>query len=120
MKLLIASIFLFTQISYANCEKPVTYLKEGQSAPCLGYLFTAEKEKEVRADSLKLQTQTELVTKQDELINVLNQRVYIAGVTNENLRSNVSSLESKNKLDQIIYFTLGLVVGLGIGKALTK
>lgn len=31
-----------------GCEKPVQALKEGQKSPCTGYLFSPEKEKEVR------------------------------------------------------------------------
>ena len=34
--------------SYAACAKPVQSLTEGQAAPCTGYLFSPEKELEVR------------------------------------------------------------------------
>lgn len=48
-KLLIISLFLSLnfQVS-ADCLKPVTYLNKGKEAPCDGFLFSREKEKEVR------------------------------------------------------------------------
>jgi hypothetical protein len=48
-KLLIFNLVLFLSAqSYANCLKPVTYLDKGTSAPCEGFLFSREKEREVR------------------------------------------------------------------------
>lgn len=48
--------------SFADCPKPVTSLEEGAKAPCTGYLFTPEKELEVRlmkkeSDLLKAETE---------------------------------------------------------------
>jgi hypothetical protein len=48
--------------SFADCVKPVTLLEQGAQAPCKGYLFTPEKELEVRltvkeAELLKAETQ---------------------------------------------------------------
>lgn len=34
--------------TFAECPKPVTLLEQGASAPCSGFLFSKEKEKEVR------------------------------------------------------------------------
>ena len=46
--LLTLSLILPQNTAAATCEKPVTLLNEGASAPCRGYLFTPEKELEVR------------------------------------------------------------------------
>jgi len=48
--------------SFADCIKPVTSLEQGAQAPCKGYLFTPEKELEVRltvkeAELLKAETE---------------------------------------------------------------
>ena len=42
--------------AFAECTKPVTLLEQGAQAPCNGFLFTKEKEKEVRlmAEDYKL------------------------------------------------------------------
>lgn len=117
--LILVFIMLFNQIAFA-CDKPVTYLKEGTLAVCTGYLFSPEKEKEVRETAIKYNTMEQLNSKQEELIVVLQQRVYVGQQVSDNLRKENESLESKNRMDQIIYFSLGLVLGLGAAKVLTK
>lgn len=46
--------FLYTIIllnyTFANCDKPVTKLDKGQEAPCSGYIFSPDKELEVRTE----------------------------------------------------------------------
>lgn len=39
---------LFTINVSANCQQPVKYLEQGTQAPCSGYLFSPEKEAELR------------------------------------------------------------------------
>lgn len=54
----------------AECPKPVTALEQGAQAPCTGFLFTKEKEKEVRlmAEDYKLlQEELEYKNKKIEL-----------------------------------------------------
>ncbi len=41
------SASLFTQSAFA-CDKPVTPLEKGQQAPCTGFLFSPDKEKQLR------------------------------------------------------------------------
>ena len=49
MKYIISTLLLsLTSQALADC-KPVTYLEKNSSVPCDGYLFTPEKEKEVRS-----------------------------------------------------------------------
>jgi len=50
MKIYIVSLLLlvFSSRLYADCEKAVTFLNEGQVSPCTGYLFSPEKELEIR------------------------------------------------------------------------
>ena len=71
MKRLISIILLLAApFSYANCKLPVTYVKEGQPAECSGYLFTIEKEAEVRLikDQLdNLQAEMDIRNKQIEI-----------------------------------------------------
>ena len=67
---LLLTISLATPV-YAECNKQVTLLNEGTPAPCRGYLFTPEKEAEVRLmnEDFKL-TQQELQLK-DKKIELL-------------------------------------------------
>ncbi len=40
--------FLWSSLAFGQCKKPVTLLDIGEPAPCRGYLFTPEKELELR------------------------------------------------------------------------
>lgn len=45
---LTAASLLWTSAAYGQCNKPVTLLQPNEPAPCRGYLFTPEKEQEIR------------------------------------------------------------------------
>lgn len=73
MKKIVATLLIgsltTTQLK-AECDKPVTPLKTGEQAPCLGYLFSPEKELEVRVKNEEfklLMEQTKLYIQQTEL-----------------------------------------------------
>lgn len=56
--------------AFAECTKPVTFLEQGAQAPCSGFLFTKEKEREVRlmAEDYKLlQEELQIKNKKIEL-----------------------------------------------------
>jgi hypothetical protein len=44
----VALSFTWSNFAYAQCVKPVTLLQPKEPAPCRGYLFTPEKELELR------------------------------------------------------------------------
>lgn len=117
--LIIALIFFFNQLAFA-CDKPVSYLQKGQVASCNGYLFSPEQEKEVRDITIKFNELKMLSAKQDELNSVLNQRIFVISEQNYNLREELKKTESSQTLETIIYFSLGIVLGLGMGKVFTK
>jgi hypothetical protein len=63
------SMLLYGQLAYADCSKPVTFLPNGTPAPCDGFLFTPEKERELRLineDNKYLKQESEL---KDKLID---------------------------------------------------
>lgn len=67
--ILLVSCLISSSVFAAECARPVTPLKEGEQAPCTGFLFTSEKEKEVRLkgeDYKSLLEQSELLIKQKE------------------------------------------------------
>ena|SRR6478736_1568781 len=115
--IILTSILLFNQISFAACNKPVTYLTEGSTTQCNGYLFTPEKEKEVREVKSKYETLEALSAKQDELNKNLLQQVEVKTKQVEYMNKYVDSVKSDDTFEQIIYFSLGIALGLGISKA---
>lgn len=109
-KLLISSLLSIGLTAQASCPKPVTYLPEGTGAPCNGYLFTPEKELEVRTKVIQIDKLKELSEKQDELIDILNQRV-------DNNQQQISVLkydaEQRNHIrpwEDAGFFILGILV----------
>lgn len=74
MKLLLL-LLLVPQLAL-SCPKPVMYLKKSTTAPCNGYLFSPEKELEVRLlkENYKLQAgNIDIIKKQSELYQAMNE-----------------------------------------------
>lgn len=93
----------------AACDKPVSYLQEGTQAPCTGYLFTPEKELEVRYKINTYDKLVELTTKQDQMIDLLNKRI-------DSNQKQIGLYEEKINLQQstefyqkLLYFGLGVI-----------
>lgn len=120
MTKLILAILLISSVSLADCKKPVSYLQEGKPAACDGYLYSPEMEKLSRAALINVGTLTELTHKQDELILVLTQRADLNMKINENLRSEIKNTESRSTMEKVVYFALGIVLGVGMQKVLSK
>lgn len=104
--LFIIAVFLFTAISYAGCEKPVTYLQEGTVTQCDGYLFTRDKE----AENYKLLEQgklyKELSVLQSQENEILNKRL-------ENMKQEYDSLYKQSKMTDLekgLYFFGGATI----------
>lgn len=60
--------------AYADCSKPVTFLDQNTPAPCRGYLFTPEKELEVRIMSKEFDIQVTELAQDDEIIKKLTKK----------------------------------------------
>lgn len=115
-KLILVSILLFNQLAFGECEKPVTYLKTGDTTTCSGYLFTPEEEKKVREFKIKYTQQVELIQKQDDLNKVLTERLVNQTEQNQYLNKRIESIESGSTLEKVIYFGLGIALGVGISQ----
>lgn len=107
---LFCTILLITPLSWAECSKPVTYLKETQPATCSGYLFTEEKELEVRTKVLQYDTLDKLVKKQDELIDNLTQRVDLTSKQNIVLYNEIQSRSDREWYINIAFFLGGSLI----------
>lgn len=108
----VATLILLSSIQgYATlCENPVTSLKEGTTAPCTGYLFTPEKELEVRLKVSTYDQMEQLVKRQEELNSILYKRVDNLQDLNLKMSDKISAGESKNFYEKFLYFGLGVIV----------
>jgi hypothetical protein len=61
----------------ASCDKPVTSLQKDQAAPCQGFLFTPEAEKDVRSQALDLELQKQINAAQERQIGLYKQETDI-------------------------------------------
>ena len=110
IKYLFTLLFLIPSLAFAECKQPVSILLEGDKAPCSGYLFTPEKELEVRTKVSNYNTMENLVKKQDEIIDVLNQRVTNQYQQNQILNDQLQLREKESFTQKAIFFVLGAVV----------
>lgn len=106
---LFISLIFVAQVSFAKCEQPVTYLMEGSKTSCNGYLFTPEKEMEVRETKLNHDRLQDLSQTQEKLIEVLTKRVNNHSLQVANLHDEIDNLETKNTWTKIMWFGLGVL-----------
>ena len=113
----------------AECPKPVTLLEQGAQAPCTGFLFSREKEKEVRLiveDYKLLQEELEIKNKKieltlkdlrlsDDIIQKEREKTELWRLTAEKSTLELVKLnESQGKRDiWMIILGIGLTVGAG-------
>lgn len=107
---LFLSIFLYLQYSFGDCSKPVQYLTEGKPAPCTGYLFSPEKEKEVRQKVEDHSRLLELAKKQDELITIQDLRLAKQIEINDNLRKQNQHMENTTMTEKLLWFGAGVLL----------
>lgn len=109
-KLLACILIVYSQVAQPACDKPVTYTFENTPAACTGYLFTPEKELEVRLKVGSYDTLEKLSNKKDELITVMSDRL------DGQIRQNVllsKELESRKNVEfwhSAGFFILGCVI----------
>lgn len=109
MKTLILSLLIFN-LTWAACNKPVTYLTEGSTTLCTGYLFSPEKELEVRIKVENFDNIMEIKNKQNELIDILNQRVKLAQDQNMKLEQYIQERQNMNWYINIGFFIAGALL----------
>lgn len=104
------SLFITSSMSYGICNNPVTYLQENDKAPCVGYLFTPEKELEVRTKITNYERLENVIQKQDLLIEVLNKRVDNQIQQNINLSNELQRKENETYWQKAGFFLLGAIL----------
>lgn len=104
--ILILSIFASSITNAGSCKDPVSFLELGNPAPCTGYLFSPEKEKELRFQALELPFYKNLTTLYKQETDILKQRIEIK---DKQIELYEKRLDNKER-SQILWFVLGVVV----------
>lgn len=110
--LIVVLLLLLAPPTRANtvCGKPVSYLQEGSKADCTGFLFSPEKEEEIRVkitnyDVLQLINKTQL-----EQIDILSQRLKISQEQNQALEKFFYERKDKEWYVNIAFFIGGALI----------
>ncbi len=104
MKILLAILLLFN-IAYADCP-PVKRVEKGQVAECTGYIFSPEKELEVRIRYDQFPILEQKLKAQEDISGILEQRL-------KNHQEYITSLEASRDRQfwrETGYFILGAVL----------
>lgn len=121
--------------SFAECTKPVTSLEEGSITPCKGFLFTPEKELEVRImvkeyELLEQETKTLnlIIDKQDKksiefnkIIDLEQQKTELWKTRAEDITFKFVEIEEKRTRRDFAFILMGIgltvLSGFAIGQA---
>lgn len=108
-RIALAILFLSTQ-SFAVCTKPVTLLEEGAKTECTGYLFTPEKELEVRIKVANYDNMEKLVKKTEELNTITENRLNLYIDQNQKLMQTINTQQQTTFLQNAGFFVLGVLI----------
>jgi len=92
------------------CEKEVSYLVERQEAPCTGYLFSPEKEYQVRVQVQRSDTLKSLTERQGEVIDIMEKRLDNMQKYNQYLSDELTKKDKYSTLEKFLYFGIGVLV----------
>jgi hypothetical protein len=119
-------LILLTSTASFACD-PVKYVEKGQPAPCTGYVFTPDKEKEVRLKVVELDFYKDLVTlKERQLVaikeenDIITKRYDLWKKESDSLSRDLSKERSNNFWRTSLYFVLGAAVTTGITYAVRR
>lgn len=108
--ILCIAFVLYSFPGYAKCGKAVQFVEAGKPAPCSGFLFSPEKEQEVRIKLQVSSTLESLVKKQQESIDNLDARIANLQNYNNYLSTELEKQDKFNFWKTTLYFSLGVLV----------
>lgn len=125
IKKILITFLLFSQVVYA--DGPVQYLDKLTPAPYAGYLFTPEKEKEVRFKLVERDYYETLTTsltsinsKQEALLKLQDDRINLYTQQVDNLSKRLAESKDSNFWSNAGFFILGALVTTGIAFSVTR
>lgn len=118
----------------AECAKPVTALKKGETVPCDGFLFTKKKELEVRNKVEQHELTLDQLRIKDEMLNVYKkdtqdleeihskerQKTELWRKSAEQSTESLVKLQSYQKNRDIMHIIIGIGLTVGAGIAIKK
>lgn len=111
---IILIIVLFPQNAFADCSKPVSYLKQGQQASCDGYLFSPAQEEYVRTAIEKYAVAQEIINEQQQLIANQDKRIALENERYTNIKSAMDSQNNQTFWERVAWFAAGVVLTSGV------
>ena len=131
------SLFLATIISFnsfAQCPKPVQYVEKGNTVNCTGFLFSPEKELELRIKNEEyklLMEQTNLYIQQlefykkevetrEKIIKIQEDKVELWKNSADNYSTKYLELKDKQQREEYYLFASGIGVTLMTALALSQ
>jgi len=122
---LIIFIFLFSQLTFAQCPEEVFDIRKGEVAPCNGLLFSPQASKEVLEAQNNVEYYKNIADKlikrkelSDKQVEVLDKRLNGYIDQSHLLATQLYKKEKEDKWQKMIYFGLGvLATGIAVSGA---
>lgn len=109
MKKLVSTLLIIL-LSFNFTYGQVKFLEKGAEAPYSGYLFTPEKEQELRIKNSLVPLLEEQSKKQNEIIDIQNKRIESYQKNYDVLYEEYIRREKMNDWNKVLYFGIGSVV----------
>ena len=122
MKTLILLLVALVNAAVLACD-PVIFIKKGATSPCDGYVFSIDKELEVRLKLLELQTNQVIIQNDQKIINLKDNQI---SLLNDQVK--LWQDQSKALAEQVVtkdnakfwYFVLGAAVTTGLAFSVNR
>jgi hypothetical protein len=122
MKIVISIIFLFTQLTFAQCPDEVTFLERDQKSPCAGFLYSPDaddKANDAFEQAEELKTLNDLLNKKNVVLDnqnqILEKRLNLYIEESQILAERLTKRENRSEWQKVLYFSLGiLATGLAV------
>ena len=121
IKYLILYVILVTQSAMA-CD-PVQFIKKGAASACDGYVFSLDKELEVRLKMLELQTDQAIIQNDQKLINLKDVQIGLLNTQVELWQNQSKALAEQlvaKENSRMWYFFGGAVLTTALAFAVNK
>ena len=116
MRILIATVLLFTQVTFAECPESVQLIEKNQLANCTGFLYSPEADEKandiydeweyLKTVSNGLKEKNDIYTEQNK---ILEQRLDLYIKQSNEFAKQLTKKENNSGWQKALYFTLGIL-----------